>query len=75
MMNQIVTKNGQSIDYLTLNREERQVREEKALQPFVYQNIVKGILSKSKYASKSRTFLTHMNSAVMNNVNKNADKT
>ena len=44
-----------------MNREERVQKEQKAMQPFIYENLIKGILSKSKYESKSRTYLTHMN--------------
>ena len=36
------------------------------MKPFVYENLIKGILSKSKYESKSRTYLTHMNPAGCN---------
>ena len=47
-------------DYLTSMREDRQSRLMKAMTPFVYENMVKTILSKSKDASKSRTYLTHL---------------
>jgi hypothetical protein len=30
------------------------------MQPFIYENIIKAILSKSKYACQSRTYLTHL---------------
>ena len=59
-LNQIMIREGQGVDYLTAIREDRQQRDAKQMQPFVYENIIKAILSKSKYACQSRTYLTHL---------------
>ena len=48
------------MDYLTAIREDRLQRDSKQMKPFIYENILKAILSKSKYACQSRTYLTHL---------------